>query len=68
MADNVIDLFSRRPLPIQQIESTVIEDFLENHYWDAIGALEAMSEATTEEEFRQWREELKRLVSEWPDD
>jgi hypothetical protein len=30
--------------------------------------LEAMSEATTEEEFRQWREELKRLVSEWPDD
>jgi len=67
MAD-VIDLFSRRTLRCEDVESMLIADFIEDHYWDAMAALEGMAESESEEEFRGWREALKELVEGWPDD
>lgn len=64
MAD-VIDIFSRQRLPVQEVvTSDFVNDFIENRYWDCVGALEGMAEATSEEEFIEWLDELRRLVAE----
>jgi hypothetical protein len=63
--ENVVDLFTGRPIPASQ-ESDFVMEFTEGPLGDFLYAVEGLLEATDEQTFRDFMSEIRTLVKEWP--
>lgn len=66
MTGNVIDLFTGQPVAELMDESEFIRDFMEKRFGDFAFALQAMVEATTEQDFIDQMQDVKDIVKGWP--
>lgn len=63
--DNVVDLFTGKAIPAAE-ESDFVTEFSEGPLGDFLYAVQRLTEATDEEEFRSEMRGIQEQVAKWP--